>query len=1038
MRTWKILLLILVSLWLSSGSCHVAKRQDEAPPAIEAMYPIAGPVAAALQSSRRGGGRKGQGFDSTTVEAILISDAIYVPETRQSALDTLFERWGRDLTNISWIDVAFIRRPLFRSRTEFERYLETPELSDTNTAVGLYVKGRIDGRRSEEDRTTIRALEFADALPPVQRQKLFVKAADAISRTGETERAIEFMLDQLPVAAQLGGAPLEARIWDQLGSCLFRADRIGEAIRCRGRGAELFGSAGVLRKRLADYTSIAEYLVVDGKIREAYETFEWVVRQGRRHQLPHATTTAMQNLGFLLSDAGENRLALGYQWEVLETVLAAQDSAHVARRYLNVADEYLLLGQMDSLKIMLHQAKRWTEIFPKRSIRWSVFIDESDYWLLEGDFERADSLRMLADSLAQGYADPSETAMRHLKVADHGREMGRISQSHAALQQLRALMDSGMISNSLQDVDFHYHRSMSALQLDLGETRAALEHIKLCGEQLRLRPSPERSAQYWLEKARFAALGADSSGAAAAYDSALSWALASQLPLRINRSRLAFADWLLASGAPEAALAQVEAIASPFGQSPSSRSAQLSRQMLGRIALARRDPGKAKEILAGLNADSPGNLPADLRIETLLLLAECEAAQSQWRRSQSLLERAIQLLHEQQSRAGGSEIRREQGDNLRLAFTRRIRLLLAHPELLDGSDPALATLALRLELEEALWGKAPGPVLNPGMRPALAVLLDEEESYLWIVRGGGVTLNFLPGRDAINQAVRSLINSIDVAGRQRTDRSADDLAAWFLSPLSGSWRPGQTLGVLPDRGLHGLPWATLPWEGRYVLDHAPVVELTDLRHWDGADLGSIREGRLLAIGYDGERLEHAEAEARELALLWPGEAQVIVGASALGQFRKQVAANSYTAIHLAVHADVGMGNIEHPVMRLGTDEPGALPLTPLSIQKLALDSEFVFLSCCQGSRGPNGSADAVLDLARAFTEGGCRSVITSSRRIQDLAAKQLALRFYRALRDGVSPAEALRSAQISLRDDDSGIWLHPYFWGHYHVLIDAD
>ena len=80
----------------------------------------------------------------------------------------------------------------------------------------------------------------------------------------------------------------------------------------------------------------------------------------------------------------------------------------------------------------------------------------------------------------------------------------------------------------------------------------------------------------------------------------------------------------------------------------------------------------------------------------------------------------------------------------------------------------------------------------------------------------------------------------------------------------------------------------------------------------------------------------------------------------------------------------------------------------------------------------------MLDLARAFTEGGCRSVITSSLRIQDDAAKQLALRFYRELRTGLAPADALRSAQLSLRDDASAAWAHPYYWAHYHLLIRAN
>lgn len=100
-----------------------------------------------------------------------------------------------------------------------------------------------------------------------------------------------------------------------------------------------------------------------------------------------------------------------------------------------------------------------------------------------------------------------------------------------------------------------------------------------------------------------------------------------------------------------------------------------------------------------------------------------------------------------------------------------------------------------------------------------------------------------------------------------------------------------------------------------------------------------------------------------------------------------------------------------------------------------LSYELVTLSACETGRGNVAPGDELVGLGRGFLYAGAGALVTSLWRVPDDSAAALMEHMYGALRDGMSKAAALRSAQQALRAADPQ--LHPAFWGAFQLVGDA-
>lgn len=99
----------------------------------------------------------------------------------------------------------------------------------------------------------------------------------------------------------------------------------------------------------------------------------------------------------------------------------------------------------------------------------------------------------------------------------------------------------------------------------------------------------------------------------------------------------------------------------------------------------------------------------------------------------------------------------------------------------------------------------------------------------------------------------------------------------------------------------------------------------------------------------------------------------------------------------------------------------------LDLQKLKL----CYLSLCMGSIGSTVTGEVLFGMARAFLASGSATVVASLFPVDDTVSKILAIQFYKNLISGYQISEALRMAQIKLKE--SGVpW---YSWAGFQVLV---
>jgi CHAT domain-containing protein len=150
-------------------------------------------------------------------------------------------------------------------------------------------------------------------------------------------------------------------------------------------------------------------------------------------------------------------------------------------------------------------------------------------------------------------------------------------------------------------------------------------------------------------------------------------------------------------------------------------------------------------------------------------------------------------------------------------------------------------------------------------------------------------------------------------------------------------------------------------------------------------------------------------------------------------------------VHLACHGLVDVERPEFSCLALtpGGGEDGLL--TAHEVLRLPLHADLAVLSACQTGRGRLVRAEGVLGLTRAFMFAGAPRVLVSLWNVDDAATAFLMQVFYREWRAGRETAEALRLAQIAVRDhevresvaDASGAtqvrvrrpWSDPRHWG---------
>lgn len=489
----------------------------------------------------------------------------------------------------------------------------------------------------------------------------------------------------------------------------------------------------------------------------------------------------------------------------------------------------------------------------------------------------------------------------------------------------------------------------------------------------------------------------------------------------------------------------------------------------------------AFDLALGLQMDLERSQPGKGHAEAALALSERVRARS-----------LLDLLHEARTeiRQGIPQGLQERETNLSYQLGRKARELRASSgEKGDQLRRELADLLAKADRlqDEIRRSNSRYAVLNQppldaaGIRGLLdpdTVLLEytlgEEKSFLWAVTPARVESFELPGRAEIEAVARRIYE--DVSKLEKNDAEAHRELSRLLFGKVADRLHGRRLVIVADGALQYVPFAILP-DPEDPSGNLPLVvghEIVSLPSASFLDVqrrvlaGRPRAAKAVAILADpvfnagdsrlpkpdaaqpppsgataGERLQRLPATGREAKaiakLLAPDQVFLALGAKASRATALSDDLGGYRAVHFATH-----GMIDSQIPRLSSlalstfdekaqPQEGALGLS--DVYKLKLDADLVVLSGCETALGREIRGEGLMGLTQGFFYAGAQRVMASLWRVEDRATAELMSRFYVAmLKDGLPPAAALRSAQLSIRSEPD--WQDPYYWAPFVLQGD--
>lgn len=239
----------------------------------------------------------------------------------------------------------------------------------------------------------------------------------------------------------------------------------------------------------------------------------------------------------------------------------------------------------------------------------------------------------------------------------------------------------------------------------------------------------------------------------------------------------------------------------------------------------------------------------------------------------------------------------------------------------------------------------------------------------------------------------------------------NDLILWHLEGIS-------ELIIVPHFALHQIPFTALPiGDNRYLGDkflirYAPscqVLEFCQQRPSPGNNLkcGTIEDatGDLPCASFEGE----------QLAVLYSiPDNQRLKGRHQATVSNYRQLAQTVQILHSSHHAQSRFDNPFESTLILGD---GCITLGQLMTPAWRLPQlSDVFLSCCETGLGLSEITGDILTFSTAFLSAGARSVISTLWAVEDLATALFSIFYYQEWQQGKNRSEAMRQAQVKLRE----------------------
>ena len=217
---------------------------------------------------------------------------------------------------------------------------------------------------------------------------------------------------------------------------------------------------------------------------------------------------------------------------------------------------------------------------------------------------------------------------------------------------------------------------------------------------------------------------------------------------------------------------------------------------------------------------------------------------------------------------------------------------------------------------------------------------------------------------------------------------------------------------------------------------APSLNLLEIGTASHPAASLLLIGDPVSVGNEFPPLAKADDEIRSVKSNFPAARTLaLTGANARPAAYGQNHPERYSTIHFTSHA---VANYESPldsavILSPAGSDPFKLYARDVMNHPIRLKAQLVTLSACESAGTRSYSGEGLVGFAWAFLEAGARNVVASLWKADDAATAQIMDRMYSEMRQGKSPAGALREAKLSLIGS-RGNYRKPNYWAPFALF----
>jgi CHAT domain-containing protein len=327
----------------------------------------------------------------------------------------------------------------------------------------------------------------------------------------------------------------------------------------------------------------------------------------------------------------------------------------------------------------------------------------------------------------------------------------------------------------------------------------------------------------------------------------------------------------------------------------------------------------------------------------------------------------------------------------------------------------------------------------------LSYWLAPARSYMWIVTASGIRCVHLPSSNEIERLAREYQATVENALADplaSAGAAGDRLYQLLVEPALPSISPGAPVLIVPDGGLHGLNFETLPVPGvrRHFLIEDAQIQIAPslaLLAVNGASPALPRS--LLLVGNPTPRnpefpaLRYASAEMTDITQHFStGHVSSYQGDSASPGAYRGARPDQFAFVHFTAHAAANFDSpLDSAVILAGPEN--AFKLYARDVADQPLRAELVTVSACRSAGEHAYSGEGLVGFAWAFLRAGARRVIAGLWDVDDESTAALMNQLYAGITAGHSPARSLRDAKLDLIHR-GGRFVKPYYWGPFELF----